>query len=71
MVDFNHDQIAVSRQCELVDLNRSTLYYRANPEELCILHLMEQIDVMRIPYGFVNVVHQSNKLLLINSIVSK
>jgi putative transposase len=44
MVDFDHDQIAVSRQCELLGLNRSTLYYRAKPEDLRILYLMKQID---------------------------
>jgi putative transposase len=44
LIDFDHSQIAVRCQCELLGLNRSTLYYQAKPEELRILQLMKQID---------------------------
>jgi putative transposase len=44
LIDFDHSQIAVRRQCELLGLNRSTLYYQAKPEELRILQLMKEID---------------------------
>jgi putative transposase len=40
----NHEQISVSRQCELLGLNRSTLYYRAVGFDEYTLRLMHRLD---------------------------
>jgi len=44
LIDFDHQQIPVSRQCQLLGLGRSTLYYRCKPEQLRVLQLMKLID---------------------------
>jgi putative transposase len=41
---MNSKVIPITRQCELVDLNRSSLYYRPVPISDFSLHLMELID---------------------------
>jgi putative transposase len=41
---MNSKAIPITRQCELVDLNRSSLYYRPRPVSDFNLHLMERID---------------------------
>jgi putative transposase len=43
-VDFGHDGIKVSRQCELLGLNRSRLYYQPVPEDEENIRLMNLID---------------------------
>lgn len=52
LIDFDHSQIAVRRQCELLGFNRSTLYYQAKPEELRIIQLMKQIDEIYLNWPF-------------------
>ena len=44
MIDSNSRQISVRRQCELVDVNRSTAYYQPQPVKAEDLQLMELID---------------------------
>jgi putative transposase len=44
MIEQNHPEISVRRQCELVGLNRSTLYYRSASESEYTLLLMRLID---------------------------
>jgi putative transposase len=41
---MNDKVIPITRQCELVDLNRSSFYYRPRPVSEVNLHLMELID---------------------------
>src|SRR5512135_1743990 len=44
LIEVNHPELSVRRQCELLGLNRSTLYYEttgASPEDL---RLMRRID---------------------------
>lgn len=44
MIDESHRQISVRRQCELIGLNRSTLYYDPVPASEEDLNLMRLID---------------------------
>jgi putative transposase len=44
MIEPEHLQLSIRRQCELVGLNRSTFYYTPVPESDFNLHLMRLID---------------------------
>jgi len=44
MIEPEHTQLSIRRQCELVGLNRSTFYYIPAPESDLNLHLMRLID---------------------------
>ena len=44
--------LAVSRQCELLDLNRGGVYYRARPVSAEDLKLMRRIDELHLKYPF-------------------
>lgn len=44
MIDLHHSQISIRRQCELIGLNRSTLYYKPGTESELNLHLMGLLD---------------------------
>jgi putative transposase len=52
MVEPNHPQLSVRRQCELLGLNRSTLYYEPAGESAENLHLMRLLDeqYLRTPF---------------------
>ena len=44
MIERDHPELSIRRQCELVGLNRSTLYYEPAPESALNLALMRLID---------------------------
>jgi putative transposase len=44
MIEPNHPELSVRRQCELIGLNRSTLYYQPAMESPLNLQLMRLID---------------------------
>jgi len=44
MIESEHLQLSIRRQCELVGLNRSAFYYTPAPESGLNLHLMRLID---------------------------
>ena len=44
MIETNHPQLSVRRQCELVDLNRATFYHQSKGETPFNLRLMRLID---------------------------
>ena len=44
MIDPNHEQLSLSRQCTLVSISRSTFYYRPRGESPLNLTLMRLID---------------------------
>ena len=52
MIEREHPTISVRRQCELIGLNRGTLYYQPTPESPLNLKLMRLIDeqYMRTPF---------------------
>jgi putative transposase len=43
-VEPHHERISVRRQCQLVGVNRSGLYYQAVEESVENLHLMQLLD---------------------------
>ncbi len=44
LIERDHPELSIRRQCELVGLNRSTLYYEPTPESALNLDLMRLID---------------------------
>jgi putative transposase len=46
LVDHDHPQISVSRQCQLLGLPRSTLYYQPTPVRESTLRIMARIDAL-------------------------
>jgi putative transposase len=44
LVDHDHSELSVSRQCALLGLPRSTLYYRPTPVRESTLRIMANID---------------------------
>jgi putative transposase len=52
MIELDHPALSVRRQCELLGLNRSTLYYQPSGESVENLHLMRLIDeqYLRTPF---------------------
>ncbi len=51
MTDKNHD-LSIRKQCELLDLNRSTLFYQPKPMSEFNLDLMDNIDKLYIDHPF-------------------
>jgi putative transposase len=52
MIEPNHPQLSVRRQCELLGLNRSTLYYEPageSAENLCLMRLLDE-QYLRTPF---------------------
>ena len=55
LVDSKPDKLAKIRQCELLDLNRSSLYYKAkgmNEKDLNILNKIDEIYTDNLVYGY-------------------
>ncbi len=52
MVQWDHEELSIRRQCELLGLNRATLYYRGVGESEENLKLMRLIDeqYLRTPF---------------------
>jgi putative transposase len=46
LVDHDHPELSVSRQCVLLGLPRSTLYYRSVPVRESTLRIMARIDAL-------------------------
>ena len=45
-MDHGHPKLSVSRQCALLGLPRSTLYYRPTPVRASTLRIMARIDAL-------------------------
>ena len=52
MVRCNVPDLSLSRQCELVSITRSSLYYRPQGESVENLALMRRIDELFLKYPF-------------------
>lgn len=52
MVERKNDQISIQRQCQLLSIHRSGLYYRPVGESSLNLHLMRRIDEHFLKYPF-------------------
>lgn len=60
MIDWEHPELAVSTQCSLIGLPRSTLYYESKPEDALNLEFMREIDEIytEFPfYGYRKILH--------------
>jgi len=51
MIDRKH-KLSVTRQCRILNLSRSSVYYRARPVSLADLALMRRIDELHLEYPF-------------------
>ncbi len=51
MIDANH-KLARGRQAQLLDLSRSSIYYRAQPTSVADLALMRRIDQLHLEHPF-------------------
>jgi len=63
-IEFENEQISIRRQCELLGLNRSTLYHKPEPVEEEEIQLMRMIDEIytRCPfYGSRRITAQLNR----------
>jgi len=45
MIDRDHDQLSLVRQCTLLDVSRASVYYRPAPPKAEDLELMTLIEV--------------------------
>ena len=52
MIDREHQSLSVVRQCRLLAVSRSTVYYRARGENAQTLALMRRIDELYLDYPF-------------------
>ena len=52
MIEREHQSLSVSRQCRLLGVSRSTLYYRPLGESAATLELMRRIDELYLQYPF-------------------
>src|SRR5437016_97436 len=52
MINREHPHLSVVRQCELLDLSRSTLYYQPQPVSEEDLALMRRLDELHLQYPF-------------------
>ena len=44
LIDISHPDLSVTRQCDLLSLSRSSLYYRSHGEDIGNQQLMHWID---------------------------
>ncbi len=54
MIDPNHPKVSISRQCELLEINRSTFYYkscRVKPENLDLMRIIDEQYLQTPFYG--------------------
>ena len=52
MIDREHQKLSVSRQCRLLTVSRSTVYYQPLGESAQTLALMRRIDELYLDYPF-------------------
>ena len=52
MIEREHAGLSLTRQCRLLELNRSSLYYRPVGESAETLALMRRIDELYLQYPF-------------------
>jgi putative transposase len=55
LIDINHPQLSVSRQCEIVGLSRSSFYYQSIKDDSYNEYLMRLIDKLYTDYPFYGV----------------
>ncbi len=51
-IDLNYPKLSIRRQCELLDLNRSSYYFTPATESIANLALMRRIDELHLQYPF-------------------
>lgn len=61
MIDQEQDALSIRRQCELLQLNRSSYYYEAEPvsdEDIILMHEIDEIYTKRPFYGWPRITEQ-------------
>ncbi len=51
-IEYNNDQISVKRQCELLDVNRSRIYYKKKPFSTDDVDIMNEMRDVYVSYPF-------------------
>ncbi len=62
LVEADHPELSIRRQCELLGLNRSTLYYQPATETPLNLHLMRLLDEADLQMPFLGVIKMTERL---------
>jgi Transposase and inactivated derivatives len=65
MVEANHDTLSIVRQCRLLKVSRSGLYYRPRGESAMNLYLMQEIDRAFMQWPFMGVRQMRDYLRLL------
>lgn len=52
MIEYDHPVLSIRRQCELLDINRSSVYYRPEPVDDTTLALMRRIDEIHTEFPY-------------------
>jgi len=52
MLELNHEYLSIRRQCEILDINRSNIYYSKKEINETILQLMRTVDEVYTKYPF-------------------
>jgi putative transposase len=63
-LEHDHEQISLRRQCELLELNRSSVYYQpepVSPDELVLMRLIDEIYTRCPFYGSRRITAQLNR----------
>jgi len=68
LIDKDHSEIPVRRQCELLNTNRSMVYYEPKPISEFDLMLMEKIDQLYTQYPFYGVPRITKHLNIVDKI---
>jgi len=68
LIDKNHPEIAVKRQCELLNANRSMVYYEPKPVSEFDLMLLKRIDKIYTAYPFYGAPRITKHLNIIENI---
>jgi len=60
LIEFKHNKISVSEQCELIGISRSRFYYKPVPmsqDNIQLLHKIDEIATNNSEYGY-RYIHQ-------------
>ena len=62
MIEPNNSTISIARQCELLEMSRSTLYYKPAEADEETLHIMRRLDEMYTSHPYYGVLRMTASL---------